>query len=321
MQTKRIGIALCLLILPWTAAWGDDPYPSRPVKLVVGGAPGGGWDLASRLIAEKMQESLRQPVVVDNRPGADGIIAATAVTRSAGDGYTLMPAVSAQMTMNPVLQDKLPYDAVHGFEAVSMIGYYPLVLVANPGVPVNSLRDLIAYAKAHPDALNYGSGSSGFRFAMERFKEMSGIELRRIGYKGSAQTVNALLAGDVQIAIVDVAPALQHIRAGKLKALGVTTARRVPFLPDTPTFTEAGVPTYEVVLWIGMFAPAGTPRDVIARLNDSIVRGLEAPDLRERLMASGIIPGSSTPQALAETVRRDIDSISAMARSGHLAAE
>ncbi len=311
-------ISLSFFLLPWDAASGQ-AYPTRPIRFVVGGSVGAGWDLAARLLAEKMREDLGQSVVIENKVGSEGVLSATLVAQSAPDGYTLLPAVSSQMTMNPVLIDKLSYDPVHGFEPISLIGLYPPVLVVSSTLPVNSVKDLIAYAKANPGRLNYGSGTNSFFFATELFKQKTGIDVLHIPYKGNSQTVTALLAGDVQMAIVDVTPALAHIRSGKLKALAVTTSRRLSLLPDVPTLAEAAdIPGFEVVLWIALFAPAGTPKDIVERLNLSVVRSLETPDLRERLLTAGIIPVSSTPQALAERMRRDIGVISEMAKAGRL---
>jgi tripartite-type tricarboxylate transporter receptor subunit TctC len=296
-------------------------YPSKPIRLIVGGAPGGGWDLAARLLAGRMQAELGQPVIVDNKPGADGIIAANLAAKAPPDGYTLMPAVSAQMTMNPVLHAPLSYSPLKDFEPVSLFGLYPLLLVVNPSLPVTTVQELIAYAKARPDRLNYAGGSSGFTFAMEVFKQQTGIDVRRIPYKGSSAAVAAVLAGDVQMAIVDAAPALPHVRAGKLKALAVTTPRRVALLPEVPSVNESAVPGYDVELWIGMFAPAGTPADIVETLRQVIARSLEAPDVRDRLLAAGIVPTASTPQALREAIRRDIERVGSLARDGRLSAD
>jgi tripartite-type tricarboxylate transporter receptor subunit TctC len=317
---RALLLVLALALLPAFGASGEE-YPSKPIRLVVGGAVGGGWDLASRLLAEQMRRELGQPVIVENRAGADGALAASAVAQSAPDGYTLMPSVSAQMVMAPVLREKVSYDPIRNFEPVSLIGLYPLVLVVNPSVPAGTVREFVAHARANPGRLNYAAGSAGFVFATERFREANGIDVRRIPYKGSAQAVTALLAGDVQMAIVDLPPALAHVRAGKLKALAVTSAKRVAQIPDVPTLAESGGLADEIVLWSGMFAPAGTPPAVIARLQSAIAASLEAPETREKLVASGIVPASSTPQALGERLRRDLGMVRDMAKAGVLSAD
>ena len=310
-----LACAFTLLTVSGGACAAEKPYPAKPLRLVCGGGPGGGWDLATRLVALKMRDELGQPVIVDNRPGADGIIAANVVAGASPDGYTLMPAVSAQMTMNPLLHDNLTYNPRRDFEPVSLIGIYPLLLVAAPALPVNSVRELIAHSKSGPTGLSAGVGSSGFHFATELFRSMSGAVVKRIPYKGSAQTVNALLAGEIQLAFVDVPPAILHVRTGRLKALAVTTARRVSFLGDVPTLAETGVTGYELVVWIGMFAPARTPQEIIVRLQRVIAKSLENPEIRDKFAISGILPASSTPQALAERIQRDIDRLGNLART------
>src|SRR5512134_1257120 len=206
VRHRLILILLCVLLLPSGAAFGQ-AFPTRPVRFVVGGSVGAGWDLAARLLADKMREDLGQSIVIDNKPGSEGVLSATLVAQAPPDGYTLLPAVSSQMTMNPVLQDKLSYDPVNGFEPISLIGLYPLVLLVNPAVPANSIKELVAYAKANPGRLNYGTGTNSYFFATELFKQKTGIDIYRIPYKGTAATVTAMLAGDVQMAIVDMTPA------------------------------------------------------------------------------------------------------------------
>jgi tripartite-type tricarboxylate transporter receptor subunit TctC len=260
-------------------------------------------------------------VGVDSKPGADGILAASAVAAAAPDGYTLMPAVTSTMVMNPVMHDKLPYEPLRDFEPISMVCIYPLVLAVNATVPVTTLREFVAYAKDRPGKLNYGSANSGYTFATETFKQQTGLDLYRIPYKGSAQTVTALVTGDVQVAMIDAASALPQIKAGKIRALAVASPQRPPFLPDTPTMSEAGLPGYELVFWLALFAPAKTPRDVIARLHTSVERSVQSPELRERLLSAGVLPMSSTPQALGDMVRRDLAQVREMAKTVRMAAE
>lgn len=318
---KSIAIFVAVLLGCAGAPSLAQPYPNKPIRLIVGGVPGGGWDLAARLLADRMQAELGQPVVVDNKPGADGIIAANLAAKAPPDGYTLMPAVSAQMMINPVLHVPLSYNPEKDFEPISMIGFYPLVLVTNPAVPAATIKEFVAYAKANPGVLNYGSGSSGFMFATEIFKRDAAVDLRRIPYKGSAPAVLAVLAGDVQIAIVDLAPAIQHVRSGKLRALAVTSPQRVSLLPDVPSMAETVLPGYDIVLWLGLFAPAGTPPDIVAQLQRVIAKCLDAPELREKLLAAGIVPAVSTPQALGETLHRDIGRVTKLNKAGLLSAE
>ncbi len=320
IRFPAISILLCAFAV---SAYGVDStvFPTQPVRLINGGAVGGGWDLAARLLAERMTDDLGQPVFVDSKPGADGILAANAVAVAAPDGYTLMPAVTSTMVMNPVVHEKLPYEPLRDFEPVSMVCIYPLVLAVNAAVPVTTLREFIAYAKGQPGKLNYGSANSGYTFATETFKQQTGIDLYRIPYKGSAQTVTALVTGDVQVALIDAASALPQIKAGKIRALAVASPHRPPFLPDTPTMAEAGLPGYELVFWLAMFAPAKTPPDVIARLHTSIERSLQQPELRERLLNAGVLPTSSTPEALGAMVKRDLAQVRAMAKTVRMGAQ
>jgi tripartite-type tricarboxylate transporter receptor subunit TctC len=307
-------VALALAVLPWAGASGQD-YPTRPVRLVVGFPVGSGVDVAARVLGEKLRDELGQPIVVEIRAGADGIIAARHVAAAAPDGYTLLPSTNGAMAINPVMQDKLPYDPLRDFEPISMIARYPQVLVVSPSLPVNSVRELVAYAKAHPGELNYGSGSANFMFAMEMFKQLTGADLHHIPYLGVPAAVTALLAGDVQAAIVNTVSSTAHIKAGKLKALAVTGAAREPLLPDVPTLAEAGVHGYNLEIWTAMFAPAGTPPEIIARLHAAIVRSVDSPEVRDRLAAMGVMPISSSPQFVRDTIVRDTKAYAGLAKA------
>jgi tripartite-type tricarboxylate transporter receptor subunit TctC len=282
--------------------------------LVVGFPVGSGVDVAARVLGEKLRDELGQPIVVEIRAGADGIIAARHVAAAAPDGYTLLPSTNGAMAINPVMQDKLPYDPLRDFEPISMIARYPQVLVVAPSLPVNSVRELVAYAKAHPGELNYGSGSANFMFAMEMFKQLTGADLHHIPYLGVPAAVSALLAGDVQAAIVNTVSSTAHIKAGKLRALAVTGAAREPLLPDVPTLAEAGVHGYNLEIWTAMFAPAGTPPEIIARLHAAIVRSVESPEVRDRLAATGVVPISSSPQFVRDTIVRDTKAYAGLAK-------
>src|SRR5882672_2675021 len=220
-------------------------YPARPIRIVVGFPPGGGNDIIARLVGAKMQEAWGQPVVIDNKPGANSIIAAEFVAKSVPDGYTLLVNATGGMSVNPVLYTKLPYDSLKDFVPISMVGSFPLVLVVHPSVPANSVQELVAYAKANPGKLTYSSGSTAFQVASEMFKQMTGTDVRHIPYKGSAASITAVIAGDVQMTIVDTPPLVPQIKAGKVKALAVTSAKRAAAMSDVPTIAESGVPGYE----------------------------------------------------------------------------
>ena len=318
-RLQQLSMVLALVALPWVDAHAQ-PYPTRPIHLVVGAPVASGMDLAVRILAERLREDLGQPVIVENRPGADGIIAARTVATAPPDGYTLLPSTNSQMSINPILNRNLPYDPLRDFEPIAMFTRVPLVLVVNASLPVSSVAELIAYARANPTLLNYGSGSSVFMFSTEIFKSLAGIEMRQIPYNGIPPVVTGLLAGDVQVGIVNLAPALAHIQAGKLKALAVMNPSREPVLPDVPTLAEAGVRGYDVLVWLGMFAPAGTPPEVVTRLHDAIVRAIATPEVRDKLLAAGMIPSPSTPSALGATVRREIETFRAVAKANGISA-
>jgi tripartite-type tricarboxylate transporter receptor subunit TctC len=244
-------------------------------------------------------------VVIENKPGANSIIAAEFVAKSAADGYTLLVNATGGMSVNPVLYAKLPYDPLKDFVPISMVGSFPLVLVVNPAVPVNSVSELVAYAKANPGKLNYSAGSTAFQVATEMFKQMTGTDMKHIPYKGSAASITAVISGDVQLTIVDSPPLMPQLASGRVRALAVTTPKRAAAMPDLPAVAES-LPGYEMALWIGMFAPAGTPRDVAAKLTAEVVRIVGLPDIREKLAGMGVEPLGNSSEETAEWIRREI---------------
>src|SRR5712691_9246749 len=295
-------------------------YPAKPIRIVVGFPPGGGNDIIARLVGAKMQENWGQPVVIDNKPGANSIIAAEFVANSAADGYTLLVNATGGMSVNPVLYTKLPYDSLKDFVPISMVGSFPLVLVVHPAVPANSVQELVAYAKANPGKLNYSSGSTAFQVASEMFKQMTGSDIKHIPYKGSAASITAVIAGDVQMTIVDTPPLVPQISAGRVKALAVTSAKRAAAMPEVPALAET-VPGYEMVLWIGVFAPAGTPGDIASKLNAEVVRIVKLPDIREKLDGMGVEPLGNTSEQTAEWIRREIARFGPVVKAGNIRAE
>ena len=301
----------------WVAAWVvmaslpaglafAQTYPSKPIRLVVGFPPGGGNDIVARLVSAKMQESWGQAVVVDNKPGGNSIIATEFVARSAPDGYTLLVNANGGMTINPLIYPKLPYDSQRDFVPISNVGIFPMLFVINPSLPAATLQEFIAYARGNPGKLNYSSGSTAFNLATEMFKQMTGTDIRHIPYKGSGQSVQAVLAGDTQMTLVDSTAAVPLVKSGRLRALALSSAQRAGSLPDLPTMSEAGVPGYEMTLWVSFFAPAGTPGAIVSRLNAEIVRIVRLPDIREKLIANGIEPLGNTSEQLAEMIASEI---------------
>lgn len=299
------------LILPFFAALAltlagagasAQTYPSKPIRLVVPYPPGGPLDIMARAIGQKLTEAWKQPVVVDNRAGAGGNIGADLVAKSPADGYTLLMGAVATHAINPSLYSKIPYDPVKDFTPVALVAQVPNILVINPSVPAKSVRELIALARAKPGYLNFGSGSTGStgHLAGELFNTMAGVQMVHIPYKGAAPAMADLLSGQVQLMFDNLANALPNVKAGRLRALAVTTLARSAAMPDLPTVAESGLPGFDLTTWFGLMVPAGTPPEIVARLNAEIVRALNAKDMRERLQKMGAEPpADNTPEHFA----------------------
>jgi tripartite-type tricarboxylate transporter receptor subunit TctC len=313
---------ICLLGFPFAAgaAIGQN-YPVKPIRFVVGFPPGGTNDVLGRLFAQKLTDAWGQPVIVDNRPGASSIIATELVAKAPADGYTLLIGAFSQMIINPYLYPNLPYDPIRDFAPVTVLGSFALILGVHPSNPANSVKELIDELKAKPGQLNYGAPSVWFQLTTEMFKQMASVDMRHIPYKGSIQALSALMAGDVQVAFIDPPPIIPQVRAGKVKALAVTSLTRSPLYPDIPTVAESGLPGFEMVGWLGLFAPSGTQREIVYKLQEEIVRILQQPDIRKRMSAVDVIPGGSTPEQLAAQLKADITRYSAVMRAANMKAE
>jgi len=296
-------------------------YPERPVNLIVGFPPGGGNDVLARLVASQLQADLGQPFVVENRPGAQGFIAFGAVKNAAPDGYTLLIGPSSGMTVNPAIYRELPYDAVKDFAPVSLIGEFPLVVTVHPTTPYQSLPELIEAARQAPGAIDYASAATSFQLATEMFAQQAGVEFNHIPYKGSAQAVTAVLGQQVPLTFADSAAVTAQIRDGSLRALAVTSRDRVSTLPDVPTVSEAGLPGFNIVLWSALFAPAGTPDDVIQTLQRSVAKAMKDPAMQERLASLGVIPVGSSSQALADTLSSQIEEYTQVAKTAKISVD
>jgi len=283
-------------------------YPSKTVRWVSPWPPGGANDIFSRILAQKLSETLGQAVVVENRPGAAGAIGTEAVARSAADGYIITLGSSPTHAIAPSLNPALPYDPLRDFEAVTLVAVVPNVLVVNPAVPANSVRELIALAKSRPGTLNFASAGNGTsqHLSGELFKVMAGVDMVHVPYKGTAPALNELLAGQVQLAFDNIPALLPHIQSGKLRALAVTPAVRSVALPDLPTVAESGLPGYDASVWFGVFVPAGTPRPVIQRLHTEIAKALAAPDVKARMAAMGAEVSGMGPEPFREFWRKEI---------------
>jgi len=305
MKAKQGLTAALLLIAVQALAQG---YPSRPVKLLVGVPPGGPTDTVARAVAPELGEALGQPLVVENRPGASGVIATDAVAKAQPDGHTLAFIYITHAT-NPSLIAKLPYDTLRDFAPVSLVGRQSMVLLANPAFAANSVQELVAAAKAAPGRIDYGASDAGSapHLAAELFKMMAGVDLTPIYYKGTAPALTDLLAGQIPVMFVSNISALPHVKAAKLKALGVTGAQRTPLAPDIPTIAESGLAGYEAYGWYGIAAPARTPGAVIARLQAEVARIAQSPAMKARLAAQGLELVGNSPAEFEAFIRAEID--------------
>ena len=292
-----------LLALVATAA-SAQTYPTKPIRLVVPFPPGGATDILARDVAQKLTEAWGQQVIVDNRPGAGGNIGSELVAKSAPDGYTLEMGTVGTHAINASLYAKMPYDHVKDFVPVILVAGVPNVLVVNPAVPANSVAELIAYAKANPGKLNLASSGNGtsIHLSGELFKFMAGVQMTHVPYKGSAPALQDLIGGQVQLMFDNLPPSLPQIKAGKLRALAVTSLARAPALPDVPTMAEAGLPGYEASSWFGVLAPAGTPPAIVTKLNAEIARWLATPEAKEKLSKQGANAAGGTPEDFAKHI-------------------
>jgi tripartite-type tricarboxylate transporter receptor subunit TctC len=298
-------------------------YPAKPVRFIVAFPAGGGNDVLARLVAQKLSAAYGQQFIVDNRTGAGGTIGAELAARSPADGYTLFLAAVATHAINPNLQRNLPYDPVRDFDPVCLMASAALVLAVHPSLPVRSVPQLVALAKARPGAINYASSGNGSsaQLAAELFKSMTRTNLQHVPYKGIAQGLNDLLGGHVQVIFNTAAALLPHVKSGRLRALAVTTAKRVPALPDLPTIAESGVPGYQTGSWWGIVVPAGTPRPIIDSLNREIINALRGPEISARLNAEAVLPIGSTPEEFAAHIRDELARLGKVIREAHIATE
>lgn len=299
--------ALCAVPLLSALPAYAQPYPAKPIRMVLPYPPGGGTDIVARPLAQLMSASLGQQVVIENRAGAGGNIGMDAVAKAAPDGYTLVFAITAQLAVNPSLYPKLPYDLVRDFAPVSLVGMAPYLLVTHPALPVRSAKELVAIARAKPDELRYGSAGngSGSHLAGEMLNSLAGVKSLHIPYKGGAPAMTDLVAGQLQISYLTYTSTSGFIRAGRLRALAVTTAKRSPALPELPAIAET-VPGYDSSVWYGALAPAGTPADIVARLNREFAAALRNNELRQRLIPEAFEPIGSTPEYLGDYMKKEI---------------
>jgi tripartite-type tricarboxylate transporter receptor subunit TctC len=299
-------LAAVLMALP--LAGHAQSWPTRPIKLLVGFAPGGGTDIVSRVLAVKLSELLGQQVVVENRAGAAGTIAADAVAKSASDGYTLLAGHANSNAIAPNVMSKVPFDALNDFTPITYIGYVPNVLVVNPALAARSVEELVALAKSKPGVLTYASSGVGStqHLAGALFNQISGTQMTHIPYKGSGQAVVDLVAGQVNTNFDTLPPVLEHIRSGKLRALAISSPKRLPSLPDVPTFEEKGIRGFDVTNWYSVMGPKGMPREIVAKLDDAVKKAMADPEVRGKLEPQGVLfGGPQTPEAFRDFIRAE----------------
>lgn len=304
-------------VLPLSAL-GQENYPAKPIRVLVGYSAGGGNDIVMRLLAPGLTRSLGQPVLVENKPGAQSIIAAEAVAKSPPDGYTLLMGPSGPMTINPATYSRLPYDPLRDFAPISLIAQFPLIVTVSAKLPIRSVQELVSYAKANPGAANYASSAGVFQLTTELFKQKTGTAFTLIPYKGSGESVQAVASGLVMMTIVDPPPATPALRNGTIRPLAVTSAHRHPSWPDVPTMAEAGVPDMEVPVWMALFAPARTSPAIIARLQAEVARAVRTPEVKHHFDAMGIEPVGSSAAELAAIVARDLAKYKAVAAAANI---
>jgi tripartite-type tricarboxylate transporter receptor subunit TctC len=305
-QTIFKILAAAALISGGFDAAAAEVYPSQPIKWVVPFPPGGAMDTMARTLGESLSVSMKQPVVVENRPGAGGAIGSGIVAKAAPDGHTML-IVSIGHAVNPSIYPKLQYDATRDFEPVSLVGIVPNLLVAHPSVKANNVKELVALAKAQPGKLTYASAGNGttVHLAAELFNSMAGVDIMHVPYKGSAPAVTDLMGGQVDIMFDSLSSARPYVESGKLKALAVTTAKRSDLFPNVPTISESGLPGYELSGWYAVFVPARTPKPVVDRLNAELVKALKQANVRARFAQIGAEPVGSSPQELANTLKTE----------------
>lgn len=319
----KIAVAWMVFAAPMAASIGvAADYPARPVRFVVASSPGGALDVLARLVGPKLTEKWGQPIVVDNRAGAGGVIGTEIVAHASPDGYNVL-VIAQGFTANPFLYQKLPYRTPEDFAPITILAYGPNVLVVHPSVKAGSVNELIALAKSQPGKLNYATSGVGAasHLAIEMFKRMTGVEMVHIPYKGAGAATAAIVAGQVQLLFTSTGAAMPHIKGGRLRALGVTTAKRTPALPDVPTVAEAGLAGFQVDGWYALVAPAKTPKPVIDRIYQDTAAALKQPDIVKRIEAVGLEPGGISPQAFSDYIRAELKKWGTLIREAGIKAE
>jgi tripartite-type tricarboxylate transporter receptor subunit TctC len=306
---KLFKVIPLLAIMSFPAHAAGQAYPEKPIRVILSVPAGATPDVTARLVTPGVSRLLGQQLVVDNRPGAGGMIGAEIASKATPDGYTLFISSPGALTILPHLRKHVPYDTLRDFIPISLISIGPFVLITHPSVPARTVKELIALAKAQPGKLNYASAGNGTanHLAMELFKHMAGIDIVHVPYKGAPQAVTDVVAGHMNMMFNSIAPIVGHIKAGRLRVLGIASAQRSAQLPDVPTISEAGLPGFEAVNWFGMFAPAKTPKRIIARLNEAVVKVVHTPEIQAQFLTLGADPVGSSAEEFAAFVRKDME--------------
>jgi tripartite-type tricarboxylate transporter receptor subunit TctC len=308
MDVRKACVAAAAICAALSVAVQAQTYPGKPIRWIIPFPPGGGTDVISRTLSQKLTEAWGQQVIADNRPGSGGTIGLAAVAKMPADGYSLVLGQLANVGIAPALYPKLPYDPVKDFQPVTLALTSPLVLVAHPSFPAKNLKDTIAVARSKPDTVTFGSPGNGTtgHLGTELLKTIANVRMTHIPYKGAVPAFTGLMGGEIAIYMSSIPPAMPHLKTGRVKAIGVTSAKRMETLPNVPTIAESGLPGYEVTNWYGVMAPAGIPKDVLTKLNGELVRILKLPDVQQRFQGEGGDIGANSPDEFAKFIRTEI---------------
>jgi tripartite-type tricarboxylate transporter receptor subunit TctC len=319
----RVFFAILLALIFASRATAQDAagFPNKPIRIVVAFAAGGGNDIIARIIGQKLSDSLGQPVIIENKPGAGSITGTEYVKNAPPDGHMLLMGATGAMAINHAVYSKLPYDSLKDFAPLSMIARFPLIMVVNPALPVKSVQEVIAYAKANPAKANYGSSSAAFQLVTELFKQKTGAPMEHITYKSTADSILGVITNQVLLTISDMAPATGQIKSGQLRALAVTGKERLADFPDVPTLAEAGIADVEVYLWTGLLAPAATPAPIVQKLEAEIRKAIQHPDVRERLKVLALEPVGGSAEEFRRVIAADRERWSAVAKAANIKIE
>ncbi|HUQ25701.1 MAG TPA: tripartite tricarboxylate transporter substrate binding protein [Burkholderiales bacterium] len=324
-MSARLVASIAVAVLATLGAAGAQAqaYPNKPIRIIIAQAPGSATDVISRVVGNRLQEALGQPIVVEARPGAGGAVGTEAAARATPDGYTLFMANNSTHGSNPALYPKLPYDAVNDFAPITLVAAVPYVLVVDPSLPVSSVDQLIALAKSKPGKMNYASAGNGstHHFCGELLKSMAGIDVQHVPYKGSPPAIAGLLGGEVSLMFANLTDIGGQLKSGKVKALAVTVAKRASLIPEVPTLSEAGLPGFDIGSWFGLLAPAGTPAPIVSRLNAETVKVLGRSDVQATLGAQGLELAPGSPEQFAAHIKSEIAKFSRIAKAANIKAE